>query len=174
MKGCVVEPLPDMFAKLRAAYEHNTAVAPLQLALHKSKSTCKIFRPDPAAPNLPAFVRGIASFDPNHWRRSVDTEVPIVEEEVECVTWEALLARCAVNQSQLDLLQIDTEGYDFEILSMIELIKSPIPIIRFEHGVGRGVMSKSQLRFLYNTFKGAGYTVAIGLNDATAVHQKAF
>ena len=66
---------------------------------------------------LPDFTKGIASFDPEHWIKT--TLVPnssyIEAIRVECLSLSKFLE--LIDIDSLDLLIVDTEGYDFEILS---------------------------------------------------------
>jgi len=119
LRGLLVEPLPDFFEALRANYageeqlrfEHAaiTASGEASMTLHR-------FHPDaPIADNL----HGLATANAAQLRalaREDGVEQHIQEEEVPCMTLAALLEKHAVRQ--ISLLQVDTEGHDYEILQM--------------------------------------------------------
>jgi FkbM family methyltransferase len=53
-----------------------------------------------------------------------------IEERVDCITFEELLRRHAL--SAVDLLQMDVEGYEWEILNTIDFSKIPIRFVNYE------------------------------------------
>lgn len=54
-----------------------------------------------------------------------------IEEQVDCITFHELTRRHHI--SQIDLLQIDVEGYEFEILKTIDFGRCPIRFINYEN-----------------------------------------
>jgi hypothetical protein len=53
-----------------------------------------------------------------------------VEESVSCITFQDLLRRH--NIKSVDFLQIDTEGYELEILSTIDFRRFPIRLVNYK------------------------------------------
>ena len=69
---------------------------------------------------------------------------------------------------KIDLLQIDTEGYDAEIILNIDFDLMKPKIIRFEHGLQNGIMTKEIFLKVADVLHKNDYELAIEHNDATA------
>src|SRR4029453_1473130 len=71
------------------------------------------------------------------WERGFASVLPrfasdrFIAETVPCITFDTLLRRHRV--TRVDLLQIDAEGYDFEILKLVDLQNLRPAMIRYEH-----------------------------------------
>ena len=74
------------------------------------------------------FQRGLASFFP---LKGVHDPAMIATEMVRCVTFDDILSLHPV--PRVDLLQIDVEGYDYEILKLAHLDRFNPRLIRYEH-----------------------------------------
>lgn len=166
VQGLVVEPISDYFDRLKVHYATCPGIKPVRVAIHHSQETMTMYRVDATrAPGLPRFAAGIASFDPTHYQRSGIPAEAIVDEQVPCRTLGGLLQEHGLNE--LDLLQIDTEGYDAEILRAIDFSRHRIHVIRFEHGRFNS-MSKSDFVELRGKLRDHGYDIMIEPRDATA------
>ena len=84
-------------------------------------------------PDLPYWFDQLGSFDKQHIIKHFEGRlVPyIISKELEGITLPILLDRNNVNV--IDLLHIDTEGYDWNILSQLDLEKFTPKFIMFEH-----------------------------------------
>ena len=143
LSGLLVEPQEREFRRLaevyadqpqlrfeRAAVAHEDGVA----TLYKVKLS---FWTEHGFP--PGIASQISSLNPNQIRRHVELfggaklaarEADYLEREtVPALTLRSLLARHAIER--IDLLQIDAEGFDFEIVKMIDW-RDPPPMIHFE------------------------------------------
>jgi hypothetical protein len=69
---------------------------------------------------------------------------------------------------KIDLLQIDTEGYDYEIIKMIDFHEIKPHIIHFEHRINAEVMSRDEFRECMNYLYANGYFVMMTYSDAVA------
>ena len=69
--------------------------------------------------------------------------------------------------NKLDLLQIDAEGYDFELLKIFPFSKVTPRIIHFEHLHLNETDRDASLKFLHNL----GYYFVLEYFDITAVHK---
>lgn len=169
VSGIVIEPLPDFFSSLVANYKSLPNIKPLNFAIHNSKSEMLVYRVKPEyISKVPVFARGIASFDPNHWKKTslIQDSSYIESELVKCVSYSQLLIDNQVRK--IDLLIIDTEGYDYEILMNIDYIQVKPRIIRFEHGVRDSVMSEKNFTEIIDLLNSHGYQVIAETYDATA------
>src|SRR4029453_18454609 len=68
--GVVVEPLPDMFERLRANYADYPLIVPVNKAIHETAGVRPLFRVAPTAiARYAMWATGIASFDRSHLLR---------------------------------------------------------------------------------------------------------
>jgi FkbM family methyltransferase len=135
-RGIMVEPVPYMFEKLRATYAQYAGVACENAAIADRDGRMPFFHFAEAAPeeraSLPDFYDALGSFS----RETVLSHAPeladrLVETEVPTLTFESLLARHGAED--LDLLVIDTEGYDWEILRRIDFARWRPRLVLYEH-----------------------------------------
>ena len=166
LSGIVIEPLPDLFAKLRSNYRNYPQVTAVQKALHRTASQVTIYRVDPDSPQAPASAQGKASLSREHllkWKhRIANLDELIVEQSVPSQTLMELLGEHQV--SRVDLLQIDVEGYDFEVIKMIDFATLKPAIIRYEcqH------LSKSDIESCLELLTSHGYKFLFEKRDTTA------
>jgi FkbM family methyltransferase len=169
VSGFVLEPLTDIFEKLVENYRSCPGIKPVNLAIHATQSEMVIHRVKPdRVDEVPAFARGIASFDAMHWKKT--TLVPnadfMEQVKVKCVSFADLVKCHSINK--LDLLLLDTEGYDYEILMSIDFTNIKPKIIRFEHGVRDNVMSFDKFKQICNHLNSYGYQIIAESYDVTA------
>lgn len=163
-KGLVIEPMRDYFERLVVNYKDYPQIKPVRLALHPTREKCTLYRVDPArAHELPHWAVGIASFLPNHHALSNTPSEYIVEEEVNCMPLMNLLKLEGI--TQMDLLQIDTEGFDAEIIKMIDFSVIKPRIIKYEH-VGLSEADKQGTELMlkqhgYSVFREGGDSIAV-------------
>lgn len=130
--GIVVEPLPDLFERLRANYADYPLIVPVNKAVHETAGAVPLFRVSGAAlPRYPGWASGIASFDESHLIRHGIAPSDVVAQQVACVPLMALLQETATLDA--DFMQIDTEGYDSAILRMIDFARFRPHLIKYEH-----------------------------------------
>lgn len=167
VRGVVIEPLPDLFQLLQRNYRRYPEVVAVNCAVHNTETEMVLHRVDPARlKEAPDWARGIASFDPQHHRRSgIPTECMIAE-RVRCRPLSEILKSQQI--SRLDLLQIDTEGYDAEIVLGIDFREIVPQIIRFEHGLQSGTMAGPAFQRVVEKLHDSGYELMIEASDAIA------
>jgi len=165
--GIVVEPLPDVFERLCHTYRNHPQIRKLNLAIHEELDQVTLYRPDPA---YAGHMSGIASLSQDrHELTSTRTGIQsehIISVDVPAMSLSALLDKERVER--LDLLQIDTEGYDMKILAGLDFSRYKPSIIRFEHGVYSGVPARAELRETLLRLYDQGYSVAMERVDALA------
>ncbi|MGZ8544110.1 MAG: FkbM family methyltransferase [Flavisolibacter sp.] len=131
-RGLVIEPLPDLFEKLLHHYSFNQEVIAVNKAVHPESSTINLYRLDPAQAHLyPEWASGIASVNKDHHTKSGIPSSAMISQQV---TAARLMDIISENNFSLpvDLLQIDAEGFDFEILKLADLDILQPAIVRFE------------------------------------------
>lgn len=169
VSGFVLEPLPDIFSNLVTNYQAFPTIKPLNLAIHNTETEMLLYRVKPEhLSKVPAFAKGIASFDPNHWRKTslVPDQDFMRSEIVKCISYSQLLKEYDIDE--IDLLLIDTEGYDYEILMGMDFSDVKPRIIRFEHGLRDRVMPQSNFLEVVERLNSNGYQIIAESYDATA------
>jgi FkbM family methyltransferase len=134
-RGVLVEPMPDAFAKLKQAYEHEPQIQLQNVAIAAEDGRRTLYHLKRDAPGLPTWAPMLASFDRDVVMRH-QAQIPNIESvlettDVPCLTLNTLLARA--NLDRVDLLQIDTEGWDYEILKLVDFNRIRPAIINYEH-----------------------------------------
>jgi len=146
LKGIIVEPQKEVFEqRLRKTYRFEKKVILENVAIADSNEIKKLYK---LAISDSRWATGLATFDrktlEHHIEKGYVDErakkegitIPknkadyITYEEVNCSTIERLLQKH--HFEYLDLLQIDTEGYDFEIIKTIDFNTLKPKIISFE------------------------------------------
>ncbi|PID92057.1 MAG: methyltransferase FkbM [Bacteroidetes bacterium] len=166
LRGIALEPLPDIFLKLQENYAGNPRVELVNAAIHKNEKQLPIYRVDPKAGGLPEWVKGIGSFNKDHHKLSQIDSGLIITETVQCMSLPELIDSYAI--SHIDLLQIDTEGYDCEIIAMIDFSVMKPGIISFEHGIHDGIMSYEGYQHCQRLLMDQGYEIMTLKRDAIA------
>ncbi len=145
-KGIIVEPQKEVFSKkLRKTYRFETKVRLENLAIADKTGIKKLWK---IALSDSRWATGLASFNKDTLVYQVErnyvsdrlkregipipdkTEDFLTYEEVRCITIEDLMKKH--DFEKLDLLQIDTEGYDFEIIKTIDFSRLKPSMISFE------------------------------------------
>jgi FkbM family methyltransferase len=166
--GLVVEPLPDYFEKLKSNYSFNPKIIPVNVAIHPTDKTVTIYRVNPKAlDELPDWANGIASLDPNHHLKSKTPSEHIVSQSVKAITFTELM-NDYYSFKHLDLIQIDVEGFDFEIIKLIDLEKYRPKIIKFEYVNLDKATKREAIQYLqkhnFYSFVEGGDIVSVDLN----------
>ena len=125
LAGVLVEPIPDLFEELRANYSDQEQLRFENCAISDHDGTRELFRFRDAQSLHPA-AAGIASFSRQELLR-YKRHLPGSQDRIESLmvptfSLTSLFERHEIDH--LDLLQIDTEGYDWEIIQM--MLKTPI------------------------------------------------
>ncbi|MCP4750551.1 MAG: FkbM family methyltransferase [Proteobacteria bacterium] len=137
IRGVVLEPLPDIFAILQKNYADEKQITCVNKAIHNELKETQLYRIDSLTDlsGLPVWATRIASFDKrvieSHRKHIPDIDKRLIHETVQCVSLDELLVD--QNVQHVDLLQIDAEGYDYEIIKMINFQKVKPSIIRYEY-----------------------------------------
>jgi FkbM family methyltransferase len=134
-RGLVVEPQSEFFETLRHTYADQPGVIAVNAASESENGWRTLYRIRPGTPGLPVWAAQLASFDRNHLvkhrGRIPNIEDILFAQEVPCMTLDTLLDRYSVKR--VDVLQIDTEGFDSEIIKMINFERIQPYVIVYEH-----------------------------------------
>jgi FkbM family methyltransferase len=164
-KGVICEPQTEAFRRLTWTYRGRPGIALENAAIHSESATRNLYFLMPSnREDIPEWVYQMSSVDPSFINEK-STGVPGIEtlvarSEVPCLTIKDLVSKHHL--PRIDLLQVDTEGYDFEVLKLIDFEEMPPRIIRYEHKhlspEDRGESAKLLLRH--------GYQVVFERSDA--------
>src|SRR5262245_54064447 len=117
LSGLLVEPLPDLFARLQTNYAGHQGIRFEQCAVGDNDGQAVLYRVRGDA-GLPEWLQSIASFNKRHLssrRFGIrGLEKHIVPVTVPVLTLTSLLRKH--DMDGCDLLQIDTEGFDCRIV----------------------------------------------------------
>lgn len=132
-KGILVEPVPPYFAELKKAYEGLPVVLE-NVAIHRTESKMTIHFLDAAKANLPAWAKGVGSFDKS--KLETLSELPqrgdaLTQIEVDCFPLKTVVERSGLDR--IDVFMVDVEGYDAEIVRQIDFDAWKVRVVIFEH-----------------------------------------
>jgi FkbM family methyltransferase len=135
--GILVEPQAEVFLRLCKNYAsledrlifENVAVAQDQETI----TIYKVPTGDSEKLGGEAYASSVASFTPRIVARQLGISRQDLEPQVvTCTTLDKLIEKHGI--SKLDILQIDTEGEDYNVLRTLDLSRCKPSIVQFEHG----------------------------------------
>jgi len=177
-KGIIVEPQKEVFnQRLKNTYRFEKKVILENIAISDKNEKRKLYK---LAISESRWATGLATFDKKTLeahitngyvgkqakKEGITTPEKIEDyltfEEVECTTIPSLLEKH--NFDALNLLQIDTEGYDYEIIKTLdfEVLKPTIISFESEH------LSKADFKECRALLESHGYTVEHIQRDSIA------
>jgi FkbM family methyltransferase len=135
----MVEPVPYVFTRLTQNYADLDGVALENAAIADADGHRPFYHLAPVEDyvreGLPQWYDGIGSFSraavADHVRLIPDIEQRLIETEVPCLTFDSLCAKHAI--ADLDLLVVDTEGYDHEIIRSVDFTRYRPAVVVYEH-----------------------------------------
>ncbi|MEQ9460823.1 MAG: FkbM family methyltransferase [Phycisphaeraceae bacterium] len=165
-RAYLVEPLPDRYEKLAGLYANSSRVTTIRAALNDSDAESMLWRVAPdnkALANLSVY----SSFDRSKLERQYSAYSGlggrIVGEAVPSLTAETFINKYRIDN--IDLLQVDTEGWDARVVNWFLDCGIPIRAINYEHVHLYG----QEDRGLLSRLKGEGYRLARYGLDTTAI-----
>jgi FkbM family methyltransferase len=145
VRAVLIEPVRHLYEQLGANYAGFAGVTCVQAAIAETSGTKPFYRLregiNLAEHGLPAYAEELGSFlrenlsslwahDPANVRLREFVQANIVEESIPCLRLEEVLRREKI--TDLDLLQIDTEGYDYAILRSLDFTRFKPCYINYE------------------------------------------
>ena len=134
LRGICVEPQPDVFKKLQETYRKYPNVKCVNALIGEKLAPFYVVKKEVKTENNWIFLSGAASFNKETIKGSLkrhirgDPENYIQEVNLPIISFEELVK----DIKKIDLLQIDAEGYDYEILKMMNFKKFSPQIINLE------------------------------------------
>lgn len=135
--GILVEPVPYVFDRLVANYAGTPGLIFENVAIADADGERELhYLPEaPDDAELWQWYHALASFDRevllSHRRFIPDIDERVATMAVPCVTFDTLCARHSVER--VDVVQIDTEGYDDKVLDLIDLARYRVQVVMYEH-----------------------------------------
>lgn len=153
LKGLVIEPLADFYKKLVKNYRFAPGVTPVRKAVHPSLSEIELYRVDPRQmKKVPGWTSGIASVYPDYYQKFGTPRSVMIKEKVPASHLMTILDEHQFCRPT-DLLQIDVEGYDYEVLKQIDFSRWRPGIIKYEYEN----LKPSDQKASWKLLKKAGY-----------------
>jgi FkbM family methyltransferase len=132
-----VEPVPFLFERLRQNYADNSRFRFENVAIGDRVGVRPFYYVDDSAreqiSELPWWFDQVGSFDRDHITRHFGSALDrfIVTARVRTLPLDVLLERNDIDK--INLLNIDTEGYDWHVLRQLDLTKYSPNVILIEH-----------------------------------------
>lgn len=170
-RALFVEPVPYSFKKLKSNYPDNKRFQFENVAINEGIQMPFYWvnsKAKESLPDLPYWFDQLGSFDKTHITKHFDQALePFIETTIlEGINLKTLFERN--NISKIDVLHIDTEGYDWNILSQLDLNLFEPSFILYEHNHLSEKDKKASFSFLKEKY----HLLMIGI-DILAVHKVA-
>ncbi len=136
-RGIMIEPVPYVFARLQKNFGTVPGVVLENVAIADRDGTLPFHHLRQATPGekLPRLYDALGSFRLEvvlkHDHLIPDIKDRVITTDVKTLSFDSLTRKHGVQR--IDVLNIDTEGYDFEILKMIDFDRWSIPLLIYEH-----------------------------------------
>lgn len=166
--GVVIEPVKEYFKELLINYKDFPKIIKINKAIHPTDEEIIIYRICPnATDKYPDWAKGIASFDRSHHVKLKINSEDIIEEKVDSDNLMVTINN-SFHQKEIDYFQVDTEGFDYEVLKMIDFYELKPAIIKYE-SVNLKEVDKEKSLFLlrkegYYLFNEFGDTIGVNLH----------
>ena len=170
-RGIFIEPIDFLYQRLRANYGNADRFIFENVAIGTEKGTKKFYYVSEKARSeldLPYWHDQLGSFDKNHITDSLGDQIRpyIVDEDVECLPLQDVFTRNHVDA--IHLLHIDTEGFDYKVLSQLDLKRYKPSAILFEHHL----LTEDEYAAARKLLRGAGYRLIQYGNDILAIRKR--
>lgn len=136
-KALLIEPVPYLFERLQRNYSDLPDCILANVAIAPVSGSASIYYIDPDArkcfPELPPYFEELASFDKTKIAQILGERATSLlrEKVVKTIPLRNLLRENGI--TRVDLLQIDTEGYDYEVLKTFPFDLGLPVLVCFEH-----------------------------------------
>jgi FkbM family methyltransferase len=168
-RGVLIEPQPHLFAKLRSNYDAiSDRLIFENLAIASSTGEITMYRARDIEANSEPWAASVSSLNPKVVGKQLKAGRDGLEAfSVPCTTLDDLVERH--HMDQIDVLQIDAEGYDYQVLKTLDLRKTSPRIVQLEHGH----LSPSDIDRTVQYLASNGYRILYGGHqmDTLALHQ---
>ncbi len=166
-RGIMVEPLPSNFEKLQKNYAGNKNIILENAGIAEQSGKMSFYSLSNVQEDEPDWYDQVGSFDKDVFLKNISVQQELLSrmgvQEIECVRFDEILTRNLFQQ--VDLVMIDTEGYDFRILNSIDLSVYRPAVIVFEYEW----LSHYEYKLAVSRFKKYGYRIIANGTDCIAL-----
>jgi FkbM family methyltransferase len=163
----LIEPIPRNFSALKKSYEGVEHVKFINAAVGTSSGEATIYTVrNEGRWKDSEWARQWASFDKNHLFKHGVAEEEIENCQIKCITMEEL--SLSLPGEKIDVLQIDTEGYDAKVVEMALNLQNLPSAIYFEFVH----ISHLELHDIFQKLDRAGYVWSFDKNNVLCLHSK--
>jgi FkbM family methyltransferase len=143
--GIVIEPIKEYYKELCENYKIYDSVLKVNKAVHEKLNKVIIYKIDSSKVNLyPDWVKGIASFDiTNLTKFDFINKDYIISEEVAAEHLMDIISDSKMKH--FDYFQVDTEGYDYQVVKMFNFDKYKPKLIKAEF-VNLTIQEKNKMK----------------------------
>lgn len=179
-QGVLLEPQPKVYEEFLTKLHRKTeGIYPVNAALDYANGSRSLYK---IAQSESRWATGLSTFSREALEKNIEaghiavklkqegktpperTEDYITEVQVPCITAETLLRKYEIKQ--LDWLQIDTEGFDFEIIKMFNIPETKPKVIVFENHH----LSEKDKQACADFLQQEGYSLRVYGGDTLAMH----
>jgi FkbM family methyltransferase len=169
-RGVLIEPQPAAFARLTETYADIEGLVLINAAVSATAGEAVMWVIAGDAPGDPWWRDQVASFSHKHLLRHVQHDPALLARvaplSVRTITIEDAFAAAP---RPVRVLQIDAEGFDAQVVGMVDWARHRPDVVRFEHR-HLSLRDHSRATELLAT---AGYHVAVGEDDTIAMLHEA-
>ena len=171
--GIFIEPIDFLYQRLRKNYGDAERFIFENVAIATEKGSKKFYYVSEKAKNeldLPYWHDQLGSFNRAHVTNMLGEQIMpyLVESDVECLPLQDVLDRNRVNA--IDLMHIDTEGFDYKVLSQLDLKRYKPSVILFEHHL----LPNDEFVKARKLLRGNGYRLLQYGNDILAIRRSSW
>lgn len=131
--GIVIEPIKEYYEELIYNYRNFSKIVKINKAVHPTLKNVIINRLNPNCNNkYPEWAKGIGSLDIFHYKKSGIHKIDMMEEKVDADNLMNIIDNNILT-FELDYFQVDTEGFDFEVIKMLDFNKIKPNIVKYEY-----------------------------------------
>ena len=166
-KGVLLEPQEKYFHKLKDTYRDNSKVQLVRAAISHDNGVKTLYSvSDPEAEDMPEWAGQISSFDRDTLLSHGDA-IPNLENRISATEVPTYNLMDLIHEQRffnIDILQMDVEGFDAEVVNMVDFEMVRPSVINFENKHLNSHEYNSALRYLisndYEVSKAGPDTVA--------------
>jgi FkbM family methyltransferase len=166
-QGILIEPMPDNFAKLKENFGDKQNLRLENIGIAENEGIMDFYHLTDILPEEPGWYDQVGSFDKETFYKNISV-VPSLLDRVGVAKIPALRLDTVLERNgftSVDLIMIDTEGYDYRILKSIDLSKITPRIIIFEYEWLTNYETKEAVSYLTR----AGYRTILNGMDCVAI-----
>jgi len=163
-KGIFIEPQKDMLEKCQNNYQNKDNLHFVNIAVHPTNSQIILYKVE--SPKDYSHT-GWASINSDRFKNTIYKN-NITEELIPAMHLMKVIKNYNINS--VDLLQIDTEGFDSEVIKMFDFTSLQPALIQYEHVH----ISKKERLDTQSSISAYGYYLIEKKNDTIAIRKENF